>query len=114
MRRGKLLSAVTGVDVNVFLREIAGPDARGAFAGMQIEANGNVPGEHFLVNGALIEIVFAAAAANGDACDPDVGALPIEFDAGATGGSEDAAPVRVGAGEERFSPAANSRSCRAI
>ena len=69
---------------------------------MQVERDGNVAGEHFLVHGALVEVVLAAAAANGDAGDPDVDALPIEFHAGAAGGGEDAAPVGIGAGEGGF------------
>ena len=48
---------------------------------------------------ALVEGMFAAATADGDACEIDVHALEIEFHAGASGGGEDASPVRVGAGE---------------
>ena len=97
-----LLGAVAGVDVNVFLGEIAGPDRAWPFAGMQDRGDRHIPGEHFLMNGELVESVFAAAAANGDACDPDIDALTIEFHAGAARGGEDAAPVRIGSGEGGF------------
>ena len=95
-------SAVAGVDVDVLLREVAGPHASAAAAGAQVDNDGDIFREHLFVRDALVERMFAAAAANGDSREPDVDALEIEIDAGAAGGGEDAAPVGVGAGEGGF------------
>ena len=54
------------------------------------------------MRGALVEGIFAAAAADFDSRERDIGALEIECDAGASGGGEDAAPVGIGAGEGGF------------
>ena len=70
--------------------------------GMQVDEDRHVLRQHFLVNGALVERMLAATAADRNARDPNVHALGIEFHAGAAGGGEDAAPVRIGAGERRL------------
>ena len=51
---------------------------------------------------AFVEGIFAAAAADFDSREGNIGALEIECHAGAAGGGEDAAPVGIGAGEGGF------------
>src|SRR4029077_21221727 len=91
-----------GVDRDVVAGEIAGPDAGGAAAGVEVHDDGDKLGEHFFVCDTLVEGMLAAAAADGDAGEADVNTLEIEWDACAAGGGEDAAPIGVGAGERGF------------
>ena len=88
--------------MDVFGSEVAGPDARAAAAGAQIDDDGDVLREHLVVRDAFVEGMFAAAAADAHSRERDICALEIEIDAGAPGGSQDAAPVGIGAGEGGF------------
>lgn len=67
--RRQRLGAVAGIDVDVFDGEIAGPDAGGGAARVQIDADGDVFREHFLMNVALVEGMLTALAADGDTGD---------------------------------------------
>ena len=96
------LSAVAGIDVDVFDGEVAGPDAGGGAARAQIHTDRHVLREHLLVHIALVEGMFGSAPADSCASNGNIHAPGIEFHAGAAGGGEDASPVRVSTGEGCF------------
>ena len=94
--------------MDVFLGEIAGPDASGPAAVMQIDDNRNVFLLQAAMRGALVEgkryriglplrrsIHFYSA-------EPDFGVVGIERHARAAGGGEDAPPIWIGTGKRRL------------
>src|SRR5208283_2247105 len=94
---------VTGIDVDVAVREVAGPEARLAF--------GFTAQREAYVDFGRIQLLFKfgfgkrrgqAAVADEDALHTNIGLGGIESHAGITGGGKDAAPVGVGAGYGGF------------
>src|SRR5580704_7554148 len=92
LRWNSLLGAVAGVDMDVFLGEIAGPHARGAVAVVQIDDNRDIFFEQAAVRGALVQrqrdrvrrtlwrtIHFHSA-------EPDFRMVGVEWDTRAAGG----------------------------
>ncbi len=96
------LRPIAGVDVDVFLGEIASPHARFSFAGVEVDDDGDVFLEHFLVCHDFIEGMLAPSAANLDACQPDIHALEIELHSGPARSGKDAPPIGIGAGKGGF------------
>src|SRR2546426_8187340 len=89
---------VAGVDVDVLCREIARPEHGTAGARAKIDADGDARGgEQEAEVMAVLDAV--ATADDGDVTDRHRHAAGREGDAGGAGGGEDAAPVRVAAGE---------------
>src|ERR1700687_762741 len=102
------LRPVARVDVDVFLGEIAGPDARGSADVMQIDDNRNV----FLLQAAMRDAfverkgyrigLALRRAVHFYSTEPDFGVVGIERHAGAARGGKDAPPVWIGAGKRRL------------
>src|SRR5208337_5599936 len=102
VRRTLCLRAIARIDVNVFDGKVASPHACRSLARTQIDADRHILSEHLLVGNTFIEGMLAAAAADGYAGDPDVGAGRVEFDARTARRSQNAPPIRVGARESRL------------
>src|SRR5690348_15551499 len=88
--------------MHIIRSEIARPHGRTAAARAELHANGNKITEHSVVHLSFAEGMFDAATASENASKINIGTSRIDFDSGTPSGSQDASPIRVGAGEHCF------------
>src|SRR5882724_12073686 len=96
IRRRNNSGAVTGVDANVFSREVASPIACPRFTGVQIHDNWNVFGQQAIRSGAFIEIQRPPFAQHFDSSHGDFYECGVQLYSSTAGGGEDAAPIGIG------------------
>src|SRR5579872_702364 len=97
------LRAITGIDFDVFLRKIAGPEAGLAFAApLDGKANLAIALVELPFEFAFNELGGKAAAADRNTLHVDIDAARIELGSGIACRGEDSSPVGIGAGNRRF------------
>src|SRR5258705_6929779 len=99
MRRRMRSGPVTGVDLDVALGEVAGPEAGGAFTlSTNRETDLTLLGFELLLEGGLGERGGQSCAADGGILQIDIDFGGVERVTGIPGGGEDASPVWIGSG----------------
>src|ERR1051326_1355520 len=97
------LRAIAGIDFDVLLREITGPETGLAFpATLNVEADLTIALIQSLFQFGLGKIGSQSAPADRDALHLDVDVLRVELDSGVTRSREDAPPVGIGSGNGRL------------
>src|SRR5690242_21526135 len=90
-----LLGPIGGVDRDVVVRKIAGPDAGGGFALVEVDANCYMLLVEFTAGGGLVEGGVQTSAAQEEIIDQDIDPGRVEAGSGVAGGAEDASPVGI-------------------
>ena len=98
-----MLGGVVGVDTDVFVGQIRGPELAGAGSLVKIDADGELGLLDVGVGRGFVEVDCATAiAADREVAEGDVDALGVDLRAGVADGCHQASPVRIATGPRRF------------
>src|SRR6185503_2375803 len=98
-----MLRGVVGVDTDIFVRQISGPELAGAGSLMKVDIDGELGLLDVGVSCGLVELVgTSAVAADWKFAECDVDALRVNLRAGVSDGGHQAAPVGIATGPCSF------------
>src|SRR5215469_6080138 len=93
-------AAVTAIDVDVAMRQIAGPDRGAAVADAEIDGDHNLASRHVLRHRRLVvSRNWTALGADGHAADADGELVALGLLASLADGHDDAAPIGIAGGK---------------